>query len=170
LTAIKAVEAFMHEHWALLGIEAQRFAKPSNLPSLAEVLLQFLLAHVETLTQQVADERLKRIVAEQARTLSLLGRSSEQELREDKLRIALAESQVAAEQAEQQRDAAHAALRKWGHHSANCDAIKKLVKRVEWSVDPVTDEPEPSYHYDTHKGDCTCGLDAALTASAPQKE
>jgi hypothetical protein len=56
------------------------------------------------------------------------------------------------EQAEQQRDAAHAALTKHGSHSMGC---AKVTRR---SGTPWDDEP------------CTCGLDAALAASAPQKE
>jgi hypothetical protein len=64
--------------------------------------LNWCLAHVETLTQQVA-------------------------------------------QAEQARDAAHAALRSYGQHDPSC-------------ADPETEHP------------CTCGLVAALAASAPQNE
>ncbi len=52
------------------------------------------------------------------------------------------------QQAEQQRDAAHAALREYGRHKTGCAARK----------------------WPPGKFACTCGLDAALAASAPQKQ
>jgi hypothetical protein len=53
------------------------------------------------------------------------------------------------EQAEQQRDAAHAALTKYGRHHDRCER----QGRPGLSTGTV----------------CTCKLDAALAASAPQK-
>ena len=58
-----------------------------------------------------------------------------------RLTAALADANQQLEQAEQQRDAAHAALKAHGRHEYRC-----------------------SMH------GCVCGLDAALAASAPQKE
>ncbi len=87
---------------------------------------RFLLAHVETLTQQVAELEADR--------------DSWRELRNTLALPALAR----AEQAEQQRDAAHAALVEFGAHDPSCSA-----------------------HLG---GKCYCGLDAALAASAPQRE
>ncbi len=85
--------------------------------------IRFLSAHIETLTQQVAD--LTATLKEQAfeQTFADLRR------------------------AEQARDAAHAALREYGRHKTGCAARK----------------------WPPGKFACTCGLDAALAASAPQK-
>jgi hypothetical protein len=60
-----------------------------------------------------------------------------------RLTAALADANQQLEQAEQQRDAAHAALTRYCAHFFTCPAI--------------LGHP------------CTCGLDAALAASAPQK-
>jgi len=83
-------------------------------------------AEVETLTQQVAE----------LREMSAAHREEARAERDRRL------------EAEQQRDAAHAALEKFGQH--NCK-LKTWLRR-QLPADYV----------------CTCGLDAALAASAPQ--
>jgi hypothetical protein len=85
----------------------------------------FLLAHVETLEREKA-----------ALTAAL--HASERFRAED-----AGHSLVAQNELRQQRDTAHAALRKYGRHDG-CPAQMMLS--------------------------CICGLDAALAASAPQKE
>ncbi len=82
-----------------------------------------LSAHVETLTQQVAELTWNF----------------------DKLKLRFEQRTGEMLVAEQQRDAAHAALRKYGRHTFECSTIG-------------------GYGYP-----CSCGLDAALAASAPQK-
>jgi hypothetical protein len=55
---------------------------------------------LQSLARERDDWRTRAVMAENHKTLSLLGRSSEQEAREEKLRYALAEAEIRAEQAE----------------------------------------------------------------------
>ncbi len=128
--------------------------------------LGFLSAHVETLTQQVAELTKQCVHGHKTRQVGcvscvmvfdwpLQARAEAAEMRVSELEGAVGVlqsqrhyEQDRAEQAEQQRDAAHAALKRFGRHDKDCD-----------SKFPVQ-----------FNASCTCGLDAALAASAPQKE
>ena len=110
---------------ARLTAIAEQACNGSKGPGQIEFEIEELIAaHVETLTQQVA---------ELTATNAALSADLNDSLRNEA-------------SLEQQRDAAHAALKKWGRHKPDCDSRYG--------------EPPP----------CTCGLDAALAASAPQKE
>jgi hypothetical protein len=75
-----------------------------------------------------------------------------------------------AEQAEQQRDAAHAALEKFGGHAEMCPRSARVVHcRLVADPDDVDDFITKRF-YSRSEQPCTCGFDAALAASAPQKE
>ncbi len=172
--------------------------------------LRFLLAHVETLTQQVADwaaanevirqdfedakEENARLTADKAtlidtlRTWARLVRQYNEEvdaaepyLKPDESMAECiarnrADMELVAEllvkekarlldsanhwmecclKAEQQRAAALAALKRHGQHDVPC-------AQVEWTYEDLhTRGPKPA---------CTCGFNAALAASAPQKD
>jgi hypothetical protein len=126
----------------------QRLEESENLSERRRVELVKLgdefVRVVETLTQQVAE-------LQQARTDdSLSPNSSASQGRSDESVfhrvVPSGRDSGQLKQAEQQRDAAHAALRTHGRHDYGCEGVN----------------PRPRV--------CTCGLDAALAASAPQKE
>ncbi len=90
-----------------------------------------LSAHVETLEREKA-ELTDEAIQKHGMDSGFWGRAASRAL-------------TAKKQAEQQRDAAHAALWKYGQHLPSCGK-----------------NPSVSFI-------CQCGLDAALAASAPQK-
>jgi regulator of replication initiation timing len=174
LTAIAELERFAEQLRCRYGDEHYCPNCDNSMPTASECLAaaQPLLAHVETLTQQVAQlsavkEALKRehdtrcderdaARQENARLKDALigsaidrGKAEQENARltaeNAQLRRAYLEARTGMCQAEQQRDTVHAALRTFGTHEESCI---------------VGQAGHP----------CTCGLDAALAASAPQKE
>ncbi len=115
----------------------------------AALVMREASAHVETLTQQVAELTVDRDAFKDSEREALKVVAQQYAWR--------VEAQQAATKAEQQRDAAHAALTTWGRHDPVCDAEAWEARNRYF---------KPNYPRPT----CTCKLDAALAASAPQKE
>ncbi len=132
--------------------------------------LRFLLAHVETLTQQVAEltklrlsqrididrfmAQIRNLQQENARLTA--DRDAFKDSEREALKVVAqqyawrVEAQQAAAKAEQQRDAAHAALRKVRGHTSRGNPSIELAAGLLASIERI--------------------VDAALAASAPQKE
>ncbi len=133
----------------------KRSVENGDVSMVDEANWRFLLAHVETLTQQVADwaaanevirQDFEDAKEENARLTAEVGVRAQDHI----------EAHYRAKAAEQQRDAAHAALRAAGFDINKSAPLQHFGPCRHWTG-----------------GACNCPLakiDAALAASAPQKE
>ncbi len=158
LTAKQIAEQFLGEK---SYDSQQEILHAFTVSALTHAIERAMSAHVETLTQQVAELRdeTRNNFNNAMRNLDRAERAEQENARLTADLIVAKESmrmmvenvkslQLYGKQAEQQRDAAHAALTRYGQHLPLCRSLNR----------PNT----PSLT-------CTCGLDAALAASAPQK-
>jgi chromosome segregation ATPase len=129
-----------------------QFVSPEEIEGWADLMdgavadLRFLSAHVETLTQQVAELQasVRQHIADVAELDDECAALKQENARltadYDKLLTSWAECKQLKTQAEQQRDAALAALRKFGKHRPDCDVVTCRTVTADF---------------------CTCGLDKA---------